>query len=50
MPPSIPLQRMGTVEEMGAIVKFILSNDARFFTGQAIVPDGGESLTAGGTR
>jgi NAD(P)-dependent dehydrogenase (short-subunit alcohol dehydrogenase family) len=50
VPPSIPLQRMGTVEEMGAIVRFILSDDARFFTGQAIVPDGGESLTAGGTR
>jgi NAD(P)-dependent dehydrogenase (short-subunit alcohol dehydrogenase family) len=50
VPPSIPLQRMGTVEEMGAVVRFILSDDAKFFTGQAIVPDGGESLTVGATR
>jgi NAD(P)-dependent dehydrogenase (short-subunit alcohol dehydrogenase family) len=50
VPPTIPLSRMGTVEEMGAVVRFLLSDDARFFTGQAIVPDGGQGLECGGTR
>ncbi|PZU85494.1 MAG: oxidoreductase [Shinella sp.] len=50
VPELVPLHRMGTVEEFGSIVKFILSADARFMTGQAVVVDGGESLIKGPTR
>jgi len=50
VPELVPLHRMGTVEEFGAIVKFILSAEARFMTGQAVVVDGGESLIKGPTR
>lgn len=50
VPELVPLHRMGTVEEFGAIVRFILSADARFMTGQAVVVDGGESLIKGPTR
>jgi hypothetical protein len=32
------------------VVRFLLSDDARFFTGQVIVPDGGQGLECGGTR
>lgn len=50
VPELVPLRRMGTVEEFGAIVRFLLSPDARFMTGQAVVVDGGESLIKGPTR
>ncbi|WP_322092546.1 SDR family NAD(P)-dependent oxidoreductase [Paraburkholderia bannensis] len=50
VPASIPLGRMGTVEEMGEFVRFILSPEAKFMTGQALTMDGGESLRAGATR
>jgi len=50
VPASIPLGRMGTVEEMGDFVRFILSPEASFMTGQALTMDGGESLRAGATR
>lgn len=50
VPTLVPLNRMGTVEEFGAIVRFILSPEARFMTGQAVVVDGGESLIKGPTR
>ena len=47
VPNLVPLRRMGSVGEFGAIVRFILSQDASFMTGQAIVVDGGESLVKG---
>lgn len=50
VPELVPLHRMGTVGEFGAIVRFILSHDARFMTGQAVVVDGGESLIKGPSR
>ncbi|BCG82176.1 SDR family NAD(P)-dependent oxidoreductase [Mesorhizobium sp. 113-3-3] len=50
VPELVPLHRMGTVGEFGAIVRFILSEDARFMTGQAVVVDGGESLIKGPAR
>jgi NAD(P)-dependent dehydrogenase (short-subunit alcohol dehydrogenase family) len=50
VPNLVPLHRMGTVEEFGAIVRFLLSDDARFMTGQAVVVDGGESLIKGPAR
>jgi 3-oxoacyl-[acyl-carrier protein] reductase len=39
-----PLGRLGTVEDVSSVVKFLLSDAARFITGQTFVVDGG--LTA----
>jgi 3-oxoacyl-[acyl-carrier protein] reductase len=37
----IPLSRIGKVEDVAAVVKFLLSDAASFITGQTIVVDGG---------
>lgn len=42
--PRIPLGRVGEPGEVAATVCHLLSDDARFITGQAIVQDGGETL------
>lgn len=39
-----PLGRMATVEEIGEVCAFLLSQEAAFITGQAICPDGGAAL------
>ncbi len=39
-----PMGRLGTVEEMAALVVYLASDEASFMTGQAIVIDGGYSL------
>ena len=39
---SIPMKRLGTVEEVAGVVAFLASEDAAFVTGQAIEVDGGE--------
>ena len=39
-----PLARMGTVEEVCSVIKFLMSSDASFVTGQIIVVDGGVSI------
>lgn len=36
-----PLARLGTVEDVSSAVKFLLSEESRFITGQTIVIDGG---------
>lgn len=36
-----PLGRLGTVEDIALVVKFLLSDEARFITGQTVVVDGG---------
>jgi NAD(P)-dependent dehydrogenase (short-subunit alcohol dehydrogenase family) len=36
-----PLGRLGTADEVGALVAFLLSQDAAFITGEVIVIDGG---------
>jgi 3-oxoacyl-[acyl-carrier protein] reductase len=39
--PTVPLQRLGTVDEMAEIVEFLLSDRASYITGATIVADGG---------
>jgi NAD(P)-dependent dehydrogenase (short-subunit alcohol dehydrogenase family) len=36
-----PLRRMGTPEDISPVVSFLLSDDARYITGQNIIVDGG---------
>jgi 3-oxoacyl-[acyl-carrier protein] reductase len=40
----IPLGRMGTVDEVAALVAFLASPSAAYLTGQAIVLDGGLAM------
>jgi 3-oxoacyl-[acyl-carrier protein] reductase len=42
MTGSIPLKRLGTVEEIGHAVAFFASEEAGFITGQTLVVDGGK--------
>jgi len=42
--PSIPAQRLGTVEEVSTCVCFLLSPGAAFVTGDTLKVDGGASL------
>ena len=37
----IPVQRIGTVHEVSAVIRFLLSEDASYITGQVINVDGG---------
>ncbi|WP_285499512.1 3-oxoacyl-ACP reductase FabG [Actinokineospora sp. NBRC 105648] len=39
-----PLRRLGTPEEIARLVRFVVSEDAAFITGQTLVCDGGHSL------
>jgi 3-oxoacyl-[acyl-carrier protein] reductase len=39
--PLIPMNRMGTVEEVAGVVRFLLSKDADYITGQVISVNGG---------
>lgn len=41
---SIPLGRLGTAEEVGRIAAFLLSDDARYITGQVVQVDGGLAI------
>ena len=44
MTASIPLRRLGTVDEIGHAALFLATDEAAFITGQAIVVDGGQVL------
>ena len=44
MASSVPLGRLGTVEEVGAAALFLATDEAGYITGQAIVVDGGQTL------
>ena len=43
----IPLGRLGdATDDIGAAVRFLLSDDARFVTGQTLMADGGSCPTS----
>jgi 3-oxoacyl-[acyl-carrier protein] reductase len=44
MAASIPLKRLGTVEDIGYAALFLASKEAAYITGQTIVVDGGQTL------
>lgn len=44
MTASIPLRRLGSVEDIGHAVAFLASDGAGFITGQTLVVDGGQTL------
>ena len=44
MAASIPLKRLGSVEDIGYAALFLASKEAGYITGQAIVVDGGQIL------
>lgn len=44
MAASVPLKRLGTVEEIGYAALFLASKEAGYITGQTIVVDGGQTV------
>ena len=44
---NIPLHRVGTVEDVGALVRFLIGPESSWITGQCISVDGGQSLRKG---
>lgn len=42
-----PLQRMGSAEEIAAVIAFLASDEASFITGAALVADGGLTAASG---
>ena len=40
----IPMQRLGTIEELGELAAFLASNESSYITAQGIVIDGGSTL------
>jgi len=40
-----PMKRLGSADEIAAVIAFLASNDASFVTGQTLVVDGGVTLT-----
>ncbi len=43
----IPLHRAGTVDEVGALARFLVGPESSYITGQCISIDGGQSLRKG---
>ena len=41
---TLPLERLGTPEEIGRLCRFMLSDDAAYMTGSTVLMDGGVSL------
>jgi 3-oxoacyl-[acyl-carrier protein] reductase len=44
MADSIPLKKLGTVEDIGYAALFLASKEAAYITGQTLVVDGGQIL------
>jgi NAD(P)-dependent dehydrogenase (short-subunit alcohol dehydrogenase family) len=44
---NIPLHRVGTVEDVGALARFLVGPESSWITGQCISVDGGQSLRKG---
>jgi 3-oxoacyl-[acyl-carrier protein] reductase len=44
MAASVPLKRLGTVEDVGYAAMFLASQEASYITGQTIIVDGGQIL------
>jgi 3-oxoacyl-[acyl-carrier protein] reductase len=44
MAASIPLKKLGTVEDIGYAALFLASKEAGYITGQAMIIDGGQIL------
>jgi NAD(P)-dependent dehydrogenase (short-subunit alcohol dehydrogenase family) len=44
---NIPLHRVGTVEDVAALARFLIGPDSSWITGQCISVDGGQSLRKG---
>ena len=42
MAASIPLKRLGSVDDIGHAVAFLASREAAYITGQTIIVDGGQ--------
>jgi 3alpha(or 20beta)-hydroxysteroid dehydrogenase len=40
----VPMKRMGTAEEVAALVLFLLSDESSYITGAEVAIDGGASL------
>jgi NAD(P)-dependent dehydrogenase (short-subunit alcohol dehydrogenase family) len=45
---SIPLQRLGSVEDIGSVCAYLASPIATYITGTVIVADGGQNLPGSG--
>jgi NAD(P)-dependent dehydrogenase (short-subunit alcohol dehydrogenase family) len=43
----IPMKRLGTIEEVGALVAFLASDDAKYITGTPVLIDGGSTIPEG---
>ena len=41
---AIPVRRLGTPDDIASAVSFLVSDEARFITGQTLCVDGGQSV------
>ena len=41
IPKKIPLQRVGSVEDVASLINFLVSEESNYITGQTLVVDGG---------